>query len=41
MVDKAQNDLTEAMDTNEFHHLHKVLTTILNDRMDIDVKLLH
>jgi len=29
------------MDTNEFHSLHKVLSQILNDKMDIDVKLQH
>jgi hypothetical protein len=38
-IDKAETDLRESMDTNEFHCLHKVLSTILNDKMDIDVKL--
>lgn len=27
------------MDVNEFHSLHKVLSQILSDEMDIDVKL--
>ena len=38
-IDKAEADLQEAMDTNEFFALNKVLTQILNDKMDINVKL--
>jgi hypothetical protein len=36
---KAEIDLREVMEQNEFHALNSVLSKILNDKMDIDVKL--
>jgi len=38
-VEKAEKELNEAMETQDFTVLHKVLTTILSSSLDIDVKL--
>lgn len=37
-VEKAEKELTEAMETQDYTVLHKVLTTILSSNLDIDVK---
>jgi hypothetical protein len=38
-ISKSENELREAMETQDYHTVHKVLSQILNDKMDIDVKL--
>ena len=40
-IQKAENELAQAIETNDYHTLDKVLTQIQNDKTDIDVKLLH
>ena len=40
-IKKAEKDLEEAMATQEFHELHKVLSSIVSANTDIDVKLKH
>jgi len=40
-IQKSQQELRDAMSTEEFGTLDKVLTRILNEKVDIDVKLKH
>lgn len=41
VIDKAERELMEAMATMEFHKVDKVLTDILQNKVDIAVKLKH
>jgi hypothetical protein len=40
-IQKAEENLLKAMDTNEFYTVDAALTDILNKHIDIDVKLLY
>lgn len=40
-INVAEQNLVKAMDSNEFYTVDKALTDILNQHIDIDVKLLY
>jgi len=39
IIRKSEEELAQAIKTSEFHHVDKILTNIMANHIDIDVKL--